>query len=58
MLKRSLMFGTIRLEVGSVAGYTSIVVALLRGDLAISEQVGKAEDVFINTVVLGELYGS
>lgn len=35
---------------------TSIVVAFPRGDLAVSERVAEAEEVFINTIVLGELY--
>lgn len=35
---------------------TTIAVALLRGDPAISQRLGQADEVFMNSIVLGELY--
>ncbi len=35
---------------------TSVVVALLRGDPAVKQRINTAEEVFISSVVLGELY--
>lgn len=35
---------------------TSVVVAFLRGDPAVTQRINAAEELFISSIVLGELY--
>lgn len=41
---------------GRVLLDTSVLIALLRGDSAVGERLGEADEVFTNVVALGELY--
>lgn len=41
---------------GSVLPDTNIVIALFAGDPAVTEKLTETEEVFVPSIVLGELY--